>query len=44
MFEKLAAVEQRLLEIERLLQSSDLYEDPKRAAELLREQDRKSVV
>ena len=38
MFEKLAAVEQRLLEIERLLQSSDLYEDPKRAAELLREQ------
>ena len=38
MFEKLAAVEQRLLEIERMLQSSDLYEDPKRAAELLREQ------
>ena len=38
MFEKLMAVEQRLLEIEELLQSSNLYEDPKRAAELLREQ------
>ena len=38
MFEKLLAVEQRLLEIEQLLQSSDLYEDPKRAAALLREQ------
>ncbi len=38
MFEKLLAVEQRLLEIEEQLQSSDLYDDPKRAAALLREQ------
>ncbi len=38
MFEKLTAVEKRLMEIEELLQSSDLYEDPRRAAELLREQ------
>ena len=38
MFEKLTAVEQRLTEIETLLQSGDLYEDPKRAAALLREQ------
>ena len=38
MFEKLAAVEKRLEEIETELQRSDLYSDPKKAAELLKEQ------
>ena len=38
MFEKLAEVEKRLNEIELALQDGDLYNDPKRAAELLREQ------
>ena len=38
MFEKLAAVERRLEEIEALLQDPTLYEDPKNAAKLLREQ------
>ncbi len=38
MLNKLAAVEARLLEVEDALQQSDLYSDPKRAAELLREQ------
>ncbi|MBQ9966644.1 MAG: peptide chain release factor 1 [Clostridia bacterium] len=38
MLEKLAAVEARLNEIEEALQQSDLYSDPKRAADLLKEQ------
>ncbi|MBQ1250609.1 MAG: PCRF domain-containing protein [Clostridia bacterium] len=38
MLNKLAAVEARLLEVEDALQQSDLYSDPKRAADLLREQ------
>ncbi len=38
MFEKLAEVEKRLEEIETELQRSDLYSDPKKAAELLKEQ------
>ena len=38
MLNKLAAVEARLLEVEEALQQGDLYSDPKRAAELLREQ------
>jgi len=38
MFEKLAQVEARLLEVEAALQSPDLYQDPKNAAKLLREQ------
>ncbi|MEA4920123.1 MAG: peptide chain release factor 1 [Clostridiaceae bacterium] len=38
MLEKLAEVEKRLVEIEEALQCSDLYNDPKRAAELLKEQ------
>lgn len=38
MFEKLAEVEKRLNEIEEALQQGDLYSDPKRAADLLREQ------
>ena len=38
MLNKLAAVEARLLEVEESLQQGDLYSDPKRAADLLREQ------
>lgn len=38
MFEKLAEVEKRLEEIEAALQGGDLYSDPKRAADLLKEQ------
>ena len=38
MLNKLAAVEARLLEVEEALQQGDLYSDPKRAADLLREQ------
>ncbi len=38
MFEKLAEVEKRLEEIEKALQEGDLYSDPKRAADLLKEQ------
>ena len=38
MFEKLAEVEKRLNEIEEALRQGDLYSDPKRAADLLREQ------
>lgn len=38
MFEKLAEVEKRLEEIELALQDGDLYSDPKRAADLLKEQ------
>ena len=38
MFEKLAEVEKKLEEIETELQRSDLYSDPKKAAELLKEQ------
>lgn len=38
MFEKLAEVEKRLEEIEAALQDGDLYSDPKRAADLLKEQ------
>lgn len=38
MFEKLAEVEKRFIEIEEALQDSDLYSDPKRAADLLKEQ------
>ena len=38
MFEKLEQIEKRLAEVEALLSDGDLYQDPPRAAKLLKEQ------